>query len=85
MKAHTATRELTDAKKLAQALAPMIRKIVREELARATAKKPNVFYLEPGSPVYRDMEQIAREARTGKVKLLARENVLNREVIHVAN
>lgn len=75
MRARVHTTETNDTKKLTQVLEPLIRKIVREELARAAAKKPTVFYLEPGSPLYRDMEQIARETRTGKTKLLSREDM----------
>ncbi len=69
--------ESFDTKKFVRALEPVIRKIVREELVRAAAKKPGVIYLEPGSPLYLDMEQILRESQIGRVKLLSREEALH--------
>ncbi len=76
MKTRIHAGRASDAKKLAKMLEPMIRKVVREELARAAASKPSVFYLEPGSPLYEDMEQILRDAQSGQVKLLSREEAL---------
>jgi hypothetical protein len=35
-----------------------------------------MFYLEPGSPLYADMEQLLREKETGQVELLSREEAL---------
>jgi hypothetical protein len=76
MKMMSRANEMVDAKKLARVLEPVIRKIVREEIARAAAQKPGVFYLEPGTPLYQDMEQILRDAQSGSVKLLSREEAL---------
>ena len=76
MRSHVQSNKTIDAKQLAIALEPMIRKIVREELGRMVASKPSVFYLEPGSPLYEDMERILRETQGKKVKLLARAEAL---------
>ncbi len=71
------SHEVIDAKQLARALEPMIRKVVREELGRMAASSPTVFYLEPGSPLYEDMERILRETQGKKVKLLSRAEALH--------
>ena len=77
MSSHIQSSKTVDAKQLAKAMEPMIRKIVREELGRLVASKPNVFYLEPGSPLYEDMERILRETQGKKVKLLSRAEALH--------
>ena len=76
MRSHVQSNKTVDAKQLAKALEPMIRKIVREELGRIAASKPNVFYLEPGSPLYEDMERILRETQGKPAKLLSRAEAL---------
>ncbi len=76
MRTRISASKTIDVEKLAKALEPTIRKVVREELARMATRKPSVFYLEPDSPLYRDMEQILREAQSGPVKLLSREEAL---------
>jgi precorrin-6B methylase 1 len=76
MSTHLQSNKAVDAKKLAKALEPMIRKIVREELARVAAKKPNIFYLESGSPLYSDMQVLLREKQAGKVEMLSRTEAL---------
>ncbi len=76
MKTMNRTNGMVDARKLVRVLEPVIRKIVREEIARAAAQKPGVFYLEPGAPLYQDMEQILRDAQSGSIKLLSREEAL---------
>ena len=54
---------------LVNALEPLIRRIVREELARAVKKEPGIFYLEPDTPLYEDMAEI-RERKMRKETVL---------------
>ena len=41
-----------------------------------TEQDTNVFYLEPGSPLYEDLEMILREKYAGYNQLLSREEAL---------
>lgn len=59
------TIDPTDLSKL---LEPLIRNVVREELARAMMAQPNVFRLKPDSPLYQDMADILRRKETGELK-----------------
>ncbi len=43
---------------LLNALEPLIRNVVREELERIVNKEPSVFTLNPDMPLYEDMEEI---------------------------
>jgi len=54
---------------LARILEPLMRRIVREELIEFARHQPHVFHLEPGSPLYEDMEEILRRKQQGKIKL----------------
>jgi hypothetical protein len=54
---------------LARMLEPLMRRIVREELTEFARRQPDVFRLEPGSPLYEDMEEILRRKQQGKIKL----------------
>ncbi|MGB0389306.1 MAG: hypothetical protein ACPGWR_31170 [Ardenticatenaceae bacterium] len=59
---------------LLSALEPLIRRVVREELAAAKSS-PDTFHLEPGSPLYEDMEEILQRKTEGKIELLSHEEV----------
>lgn len=52
-----------DVEKLARALEPMIRRIIREELDRAVQKYSETFELHPGTSLYEDMEEIAERSQ----------------------
>ncbi len=54
-------------------LEPLIRRIIREELADLVIK--NTFYLEPNTPLYNDMLDIKKRAIQGKVELHSHEEV----------
>jgi len=60
---------------LVNLLEPLMRRVVREELARLVAETPDVFYLEPDSPLYEDMEDILRRKEQGKIRLYSHEEV----------
>lgn len=65
----------TSVEELASVLEPLMRRIVREELARLVTKKPGTFRLEPDSPLYEDMEDILRRKKQGKIELYSHEEV----------
>jgi len=65
----------TSVEELASALEQLMRRIVREELTRLVTKEPDTFYLEPGSPLYEDMEDILRQKKQGKIKLYSHKEV----------
>jgi hypothetical protein len=54
---------------LSKVLEPMIRSVVREELARAMTAQPKSFRLKPDSPLYQDMAEILRRKTQGEIKL----------------
>ncbi|HID63437.1 MAG TPA: hypothetical protein EYP49_11970 [Anaerolineae bacterium] len=56
-------------------LEEMIRKVVREELARAMIREPELFQLEPGTPLYQDMEEILQRRAQGRIKLYSYDEV----------
>ena len=58
---------------IAKALEPLIRRIIREELARIVKEKPDTFYLEPDMPLYIDMEELQLRKNQGKIKLHSHE------------
>jgi len=49
-------------------LEELIRKVVREEIARVVAKEPDVFYLDKDSPLYSDMVDILERKKRGQLK-----------------
>lgn len=51
----------------------LIRQAVRDEIARVVQRQPDVFYLEPKTPLYEDMKAIAQTKKRGKVKVYTRE------------
>jgi len=60
---------------LTSVLEPLMRRIVREELAQFAAREPEIFYLEPDSPLYKDMEEILYRKEQGQLKLYTHEEV----------
>jgi hypothetical protein len=64
---------------LIQLLEPLMRRIVREELAQFAVSEPNVFHLEPGSPLYEDMIAIRQKAKAGTLRLLSYQEVFGNE------
>ena len=53
----------------------MIRRVIREELLRIVKKEPGIFYFDPESPVYRDMESLFERKTKGHIKLHSHEEV----------
>jgi len=56
-------------------LEPLIRRIVREELIRITQKRPDIFYIAPEMPLYKDMQDLKRRKTKGKIELFSHEEV----------
>ncbi len=54
---------------LAKTLEPLIRRVVREELTRIIKKAPDIFYLDPEMPLYKDMEEIRQRKEQGQIEL----------------
>ncbi len=52
------------------------RKVVRQELSRIVRKKNGDSAIEKGSLLYRDLVEIARRKKQGRVKLYPRSKVL---------
>ena len=62
---------------LQDALEPLIRRVVREELAELVNQQPDIFYLEPHMPLYADMEDILQRKTAGQVTLYSDDEVWN--------
>ena len=62
---------------LSQLLEPLIRRIIREELANIVSESADIFYLQPESPLYEDMENILQRKAEGKLKFYSHEEVWN--------
>jgi hypothetical protein len=60
---------------LERILDPLIRRAVREELARLISQRGEVFALTPGSPLYEDMQEILARQAQGQVKLYSHAEV----------
>jgi len=54
---------------LIRILEPLVRRVVREELAEFANRQPDVLHLEPGTLLYEDMEEILRRKQQGKIRL----------------
>lgn len=64
-----------DSQDLAGLLEPLIRRIVREELAQVVAKRPDVFYLPEDSPLRDDLADILNRKRRGETSLASHAEV----------
>lgn len=54
----------------------VIRKVVRQELSRIVRRAEGETEIEKGSPLYRDLLDIARRKKQGRVKLYPRSKVI---------
>lgn len=54
-------------------LDPLIRRVVREELAKVD--RATVFYLEPDMPLYKDLEEILERKMQEKTELYSHQEV----------
>jgi hypothetical protein len=65
----TTSSSQLDLSALLNALEPLIRRVVREEIAEAIKNTPGLFYLQPETPLYQDMQDILQRKATGELKL----------------
>jgi hypothetical protein len=77
MAIQTSQAEAIDYQQLASLLEPLIRKVVREELAQVAVRRPDVFYLKPDSPLREDLVEILDRHRKGITKLYSHSEVWN--------
>ncbi len=63
------------AEDISKILEPLIRRVVREELARITQTRPDIFYLNSRMPIYSDMMDLKKRKPQGKIKLYSHEEV----------
>ena len=66
-----------DFQELAGVLEPLIRRIVREELAQVAIKRPDVFYLTSDSPLHDDMVEILNRKGQGATRLYSHAEIWN--------
>ncbi|MCK4378382.1 MAG: hypothetical protein KAW01_03515 [Deltaproteobacteria bacterium] len=48
---------------LSEILEPLIRRVVREELTRISQRQSNISSLDPGMPIYKDMQELKNKKR----------------------
>ncbi|MEI2692950.1 MAG: hypothetical protein V9H69_25850 [Anaerolineae bacterium] len=77
MTVRSSQAEAANCQELARLLEPLIRRVVREELAQVAVKRPDVFYLKPDSPLREDMIEILDRHKKGTVKLYSHSEVWN--------
>jgi hypothetical protein len=51
----------------------LIRHAVRDEITKIVRKQPAIFYIEPETPLYKDMKEIARMKKQGRIKVYSRQ------------
>lgn len=73
--AQTQESDTININKLAGALEPVIRRVVREELTRLLRENAGIFDLTPDMPLYKDMEEISQRKAKGQIKLHSHDEV----------
>jgi hypothetical protein len=64
-------------KDIALILEPLIRRVIRQELARIVDKHPDVFILDPEMPIYHDMKKLKNKKLQNKIELFSDKEVWN--------
>ena len=73
--AQTQESDTININKLAGALEPVIRRVVREELTRLLRENAGIFNLTPDMPLYEDMVEISQRNAQGQIKLHSHDEV----------
>lgn len=60
---------------LVDVLEPLIRRVVREELAHLVEKEPDFYSLREDSPLYQDMKEILERKEKGQISLHTHQEV----------
>ncbi len=63
------------AEEIGKMLEPLIRRVIREELSRIAKAEPGIFYLDPDTPIYNDMQDILQRKTQNHIKLHSHEEV----------
>jgi len=58
-------------------LEKLIRRAVRDEIAKLIILRPDIFNLEPEMPIYDDMVEIAKLKKQGKIKVYSRQEAFS--------
>jgi hypothetical protein len=66
---------MSNLQELANILEPMIRRIIREELVDFAQKNQDIFYLNPASELYKDLEDIGQRKISQQIKLYSHQEV----------
>jgi len=66
-----------DVNSLVAALEPLLRKIVREELAELVKHQPRLFRLRPTMPLYQDMVELLERKKRNETKFYTHAEVWN--------
>jgi hypothetical protein len=54
-------------------LEKLIRRAVHDEITKLIQRQPAIFYLDPQTPIYEDLANIARLKKRGKAKVYSRQ------------
>ncbi|MGM0418295.1 MAG: hypothetical protein ACQEQS_06205 [Thermodesulfobacteriota bacterium] len=60
---------------IAKHLEPLIRRVIREELTKLAQARPDIFFIDPEMPIYKDMEDIIKRDKNGNLKLHSHDEV----------
>lgn len=64
-----------DSDTLLQTIEPLIRRVVREELARVVQTQPETFYLTPTMPLYEDMLELTERKSRDAIAFYSHQEV----------
>ncbi|MCI5128043.1 MAG: hypothetical protein D3907_05990 [Candidatus Electrothrix sp. AUS3] len=69
------TKSIPAIEEFIRALEPVIRRVVREELSAIVEQRPEVFHLDPDSPLYTDLTELKKRKDCGKLEFVSHEEV----------
>ena len=75
MSTHLLETTQSTLEELTELLEPIIRRVVREELEDFAVRKPDVFYLDPESPLYESLREIRQNAEQDELGFHSYEDV----------
>jgi hypothetical protein len=69
------TKSIPAIEEFIRALEPVIRRVVREELNAIVEQRPEVFQLDPDSPLYTDLEELKARKDHGELAFVSHDEV----------
>ncbi|MCI5221937.1 MAG: hypothetical protein D3924_04525 [Candidatus Electrothrix sp. AR4] len=69
------TKSIPSIEEFIKALEPVIRRVAREELSAIAEQKPEVFQLDPGSPLYGDLNELKNRNKRQELEFFSHEEV----------